>query len=376
MDSALAALAWQLEQQPPRRPAGPAAVRFVGARAGLAPLLRRQGWDPAEGAWQALQTQAGWAATLASEPDWQLSAGVRGWQPGGAVSAEAVLEEPPEAQPHLVLLLPPRGREASRGALARAWLALAGGGELRTALRNDQGARSLERDLACLSPTLEVASKHHCRVLRAVRGRADEGLAQAREWQAQAAPRADADGDWSEAGVFAHGRLDAGSALLIEQLPDRLAGGRVADLGAGTGALAAAVLARARAPLQLDLYELEARALALAARRLAPAVAAGGHQLQLYWQDLRGGLGPRDAARGYDLILSNPPFHVDGREDLGLGLAFLRAAAAALHPQGSFWLVANRHLPYAETLKACFGELDSLAETAQYRVLRARRPRR
>ena len=70
----------------------------------------------------------------------------------------------------------------------------------------------------------------------------------------------------------------------------------------------------------------------------------------------------------YDAIISNPPFHTDRADRHELGQAFIKSAAAALRRGGVFLMVANRHLPYEETLKAAFKTVTVLAETGAYKV--------
>ena len=79
---------------------------------------------------------------------------------------------------------------------------------------------------------------------------------------------------------------------------------------------------------------------------------------------------------GYDVIVSNPPFHAHGREGRpDIGRAFIAAAAAALKPGGALWLVANRHLPYEDVLDARFGEVSEVASSGAFKVIHAVRAR-
>jgi 16S rRNA (guanine1207-N2)-methyltransferase len=147
-------------------------------------------------------------------------------------------------------------------------------------------------------------------------------------------------------------------------LPDTLAG-HGADLGCGYGYLASEVLARCRAVTALDLYEAEARALELARGNLQPF--AGKVALDFHWHDVTAGL-----PRRYDFIVSNPPFHAQGRADRpDIGRRFIAAAADALNPGGQLWLVANRHLPYEAVLDARFGNVRTVAQRDGFKVVNA-----
>lgn len=270
----------------------------------------------------------------------------------------------------LVLALPPRQRQESRALLARAWQRLAPGGVLVAAQRNDEGARSLQGDIAALFGAVQAASKHHCRVVIARRGDAappsDGADALAAAWLADDAPRAvGPTGLLSRPGVFAWDHVDPGSALLVEHLPSDLVG-RAADLGAGIGVLSLALLSRCPGIASLDLYEAEARALSLARANVDardPDIPVGYH-----WHDVTRGLPAR-----YDSIVSNPPFHVGREPDPALGQAFIAAAAAALAPGGRLWLVANRQLPYEAALGAGFASVRCVVARDGYKIIEARR---
>lgn len=277
----------------------------------------------------------------------------------------------PEGAFPMILALPPRQRDAARGLLAEAVAALARGGIVVAALANNEGARSVEDDLAALTGDVLSRSKNKCRVFWAMNDRARINRPLLAEWQALTEPRRIAaagfpgGGFWTRPGLFAWDRIDAGSALLAAHLPGDLAG-HGADLGCGYGYLAAEVLTRTGGVTALDLYDAEAEALALARRNIAPL--ADGHALEFFWHDVTGGL-----HRAYDFIVSNPPFHVTREDRADLGQAFIAAAAKSLRAGGRFLLVANRHLPYERGLAAAFAGTQILADADGYKVIEARK---
>lgn len=265
----------------------------------------------------------------------------------------------------LVLVLPPRQREAARALLARALDQAEPGGTVVVSLANTDGARSVEEDLARLAGRVGSLSKSRCRVFWAQAGVGDPAL-QA-EWKALDEPRPVADGRFlSRPGLFAWDRIDPGSAFLAAHLPPDLKG-QGADLGAGFGTLSAEVLNRCPEVTALDLYEAEARALELAQRNLEPY--AGQAELDYLWHDVAAGLPP---GRRYHFVVTNPPFHEGGRADRhDLGRAFITAAAAALRQKGRLFLVANRHLPYEATLEQAFTMVRRIADDGAYKVIEA-----
>lgn len=266
----------------------------------------------------------------------------------------------------LTMVLPPRQREEGRALLVRAVRATRDGGIVMAAVSNLEGAKTVEGDLKRLAGNVTALSKNKCRVFwaRIEAGRLD--IAQMAAWDAQDAPRPVAGGLFlSRPGLFAWDHIDAGSRLLIDTLPPGLKG-RAADLGAGFGYLSYEVLTRYPGITHLDVIEAEARALEMARQNLS----AFGDRASGYWLDATGPL-----PGSYDLIVSNPPFHTDRQDRHDLGQAFIRSAARALTSGGAFWMVANRHLPYEETLKAVFRSVDTAAQTHAFKVFHAKGPK-
>lgn len=269
----------------------------------------------------------------------------------------------------LVLVLPPRQREEMRALFARAVSLAAPGGIVAAAMANDEGAKSGESDLCKLAGLGGKLAKNHCRAFWTPPLRGEHDAELFAQWSQLDAPRPILGGRFvSRPGVFAWDRIDTASALLSECLPDDLAG-IGADLGAGYGFLSAEVLSRNAGVRELHAYEAEARALACA--RINLASFADRCRLDFRWHDVTAGL-----PQPYDFIVTNPPFHATqkaGRPDIGQ--RFIAVAAQALKPGGRLWLVANRHLPYEQTLGTNFGRVRVLAERDGFKVVEAVKPR-
>lgn len=304
------------------------------------------------------------AVLPAQARDWRLQQDFRPFVDALARAGLEAAPELPAGEFDVVLLPAPRQRQHGRALLAQAWTRLARGGVLVACAGNEAGGRSLQADLEAMAGFARSLSKHRCRASWAVKeGEGDSALV--REWLQADEPAARDSGLQSRPGVFAWDRVDAGSALLVSQLPCDLSG-HGADLGSGHGYLSAQVLARNPGVRALDLYEADARALALARTNLA---AFEGIACTFHWHDVTRGLARED----YDFIVSNPPFHAGRAEEPAIGQAFIAAASAALRPGGRLLLVANRKLPYESALAGGFSSSRVLAQAEGFKVIEALR---
>jgi 16S rRNA (guanine1207-N2)-methyltransferase len=267
------------------------------------------------------------------------------------------IPEPGKAK--LVLLRLPRDAAELRGLFAEALHLAEANAPIIIFAGNDEGIRSFEKLLGRLQPLAAVKSKRHARAF-AFRARP---VAEAETWRkaAEAMP------GFGSPGLFSHDRIDRGSALLIEALPANLSG-HAADFGCGWGALSMALLKRNPAIGQLDLIDIDSRALAAASANLVAMEPSA--RISTIWADIVAG---DVAARTYDVIVMNPPFHAGPRAEPAIGEAFFQAASKALKPGGLLFAVANRKLPYEPVLKSAFRTKAVLFEGEGYKVIRAMR---
>jgi 16S rRNA (guanine1207-N2)-methyltransferase len=82
------------------------------------------------------------------------------------------------------------------------------------------------------------------------------------------------------------------------------------------------------------------------------------------------GVGAIPDAR-FDLIATNPPFHLGRRQTTAIAHRFIGQAAGALRPGGRFYVVANRFLPYDDAIAAAFGNVREVTGDGRYKVLLA-----
>jgi 16S rRNA (guanine1207-N2)-methyltransferase len=327
---------------------------------------------PDDGRLLMLRARDGFALREARRPGWVVQQSFKPAADALARSGFEVVAEPPEGHFRVVMVLPTRQREETRALFAQAVASAGSDGIVVAAVPNSEGAKTAQGDLATLAGLGGQLSKHKCRVFWTRPGNpADPLLGEA--WRALDAPASIEGGRFlSRRGLFAWDRIDTASALLAAALPPDLHG-RLADLGAGFGYLACTAIERCAGIVSADLYEAEGRALAPARANLAEAVRRAGRGVatSVQWADVTHGIAP-----GYDVVVSNPPFHQGRADQPELGRAFIAAAAQGLAPAGRFWMVANRHLAYEAALDAAFARVRRVVDSDGFKVIEAQEPRR
>lgn len=162
-------------------------------------------------------------------------------------------------------------------------------------------------------------------------------------------------------GVFAHGRLDGGSELLLQALDELPLHGEVLDFGCGAGVIGACIASNHP---NTNVTLLDSNALALKATRetllinhLSATVLASD--------------GLSEVQGTYDFIISNPPIHTGVKTDNFLSQGLLTRVNEHINPGGMLLLVANRHLPYEKWLSERFSRCQELSANAQFKVIAA-----
>ena len=279
------------------------------------------------------------------------------WRPDADAFAARGLttRRSPEGRYAAALVCLPRARAAARDLVAQA-LAVTDGPVLIDGQKTD-GIEGILREARSRAPVGEPVTKAHGKLFT-LSGADRAAFA---DWAVP--PHRTAEGFLTRPGVFSADGPDPGSQALAAVLPERLPP-RIADLGAGWGWLAAQILAR---PGVEELHLIEADATALdCARENIPDPRA-----RLHWADATS----FTPEAPLDAIITNPPFHAGRAADPTLGTAFIAAAARMLTPQGTLWLVANRHLPYEAPLEQAFREVEPLPSAPAFKLFRARAPR-
>lgn len=170
------------------------------------------------------------------------------------------------------------------------------------------------------------------------------------------------------ANVFSREGLDLGTRFLLEQLAQLPPVARAVDLACGNGVIGLVALQRG---LARELWFCDESAQAIASARLNLERVLPEHVSTAHFHH---GDGLRDwAGPAPDLILCNPPFHLQHTVDDYAGRRLLSQAATVLAPGGQLCLVANRHLDYRRTLARGFRQQRVLAQNRKFRIYLASR---
>jgi len=272
---------------------------------------------------------------------------------------------------HAIIELP-KGRKLARRWLVEAYAALKIGGSLYLAGPNQEGIQPVIRDAHELfGNSLLLSYQKGNRVARLIRNEnrpsanldpswARESGIQPGTWHTfQTILRGREYSIHSLPGVFSYDEIDEGTYLLIDNLivPN---GARVLDFGCGYGIIG--LVASSLGASQVDMVDSNIMAVASTVENIhrnglkgVSAFADDG----LSWA--------RDHT--YNMLVSNPPFHNGKEVDYSVAKVFIEQAHRVLINSGRLTLVANRFLRYDRQMQACFGNIETLAQTGQFHLL-------
>lgn len=283
--------------------------------------------------------------------DCRIAARRPGWLPEGAEAAE-----------QLIVILP-----KSRARLRLVLAALAG--QIRTATPvwlvgpTRAGIQGGITELRQLAQKVElIDSARHCKLVGAQLLPSPFAEQQFRaDWQYQDLQVV----SWP--GVFNHGRLDQGTALLLTVLQPLLAESvpaTVLDIGCGAGIISALL---AQSGSKVTAVDVSATALAACGDTLA----ANQLQARVQAADVYQPLAGSPPLGVFDWLVTNPPFHQGLKRSTDISARLIEQAPQHLRPGGSLLLVANRGLPYADWLQRAFPRVTRMAEDNAFVVWRA-----
>ena len=239
------------------------------------------------------------------------------------------------------------------------------GGKIWVYGANDEGIKSAPKRLSTVCDSVAtIGTKRHCRVLE---GQIHEGEKPLRaalaDWE-QIVTLNFTTGPVSQhsyPGVFAKGKLDAGTALLLDRLPAPQTGSKILDYACGSGVIALALLTQ-EPTIDVTLIDADAVAIEAARKNVPTGESIVGHSLRSIETD-----------KAFDLIVSNPPYHQGKERSDTVVLDLIQQSIHHLSSDGELWLVVQRQVKVREALNQVFSSVECTGEGA-YLIWRARRP--
>ena len=165
-------------------------------------------------------------------------------------------------------------------------------------------------------------------------------------------------------GIFSWDHVDEATAILADaiQVPN---GASVLDLGCGCGALGI-VAASLSGGGPLCMLDADVEAVRSATRS---ADSNGVTRFRALVSDVASAV----LDERFDVVVTNPPFHVGKATDLDVPMQFIEDAFQVLTEGGQLFLVANRTLPYEQAIRHRFGNVANLHDGPRFKVLTATR---
>ncbi len=158
-------------------------------------------------------------------------------------------------------------------------------------------------------------------------------------------------------GVFSQKKLDVGTALLLDNLPQSMQG-KVLDFGCGAGVISC-FIGKKFESTQLDLLDVSALAITSAQRTLALNNLSGNVFASNSLSNVAG---------KYQHIVSNPPFHQGTKTSYQASEDFLRGIKSHIIPRGDITIVANSFLQYLPIMHEHIGTTKRLISKQGFNI--------
>ena len=258
----------------------------------------------------------------------------------------------------------PQQKQAAYYKLAQALSVLKQGGILVVVAANDAGGKQIESKFKQFGLSSHNLSKNKCRIVWAKKENIDfDTIEEHIQNGAMQETKIEGDTYTTQAGIYGWNKIDKGSKLLIDNLPDGLKN-TGADFGCGYGFLSSQILKK-YSDIEM-FYALEADYNALQCARENLKIYSN---VQYDWVDLTA----TSKVKNLDWIVMNPPFHEGKKADSSIGQKFIETAHQSLSLKGMLYMVANIHLPYEKTLNYLFSNVDKIMEKDGYKILFAQK---
>jgi 23S rRNA (guanine1835-N2)-methyltransferase len=169
----------------------------------------------------------------------------------------------------------------------------------------------------------------------------------------------------NHAGLFSRDRLDAGSRFLLENMAVGEQYQRIVDLGCGNGVLG--LVAAVMNPASTLMFCDESHMAIASARTNFQSAFEATREAEFRVGNCLQGVD--DDSR--DLVLINPPFHLQHSIGDAIAWQMFKDARRVLVSGGELRIVGNRHLGYHAKIKKLFGNCDTIATNKKFVVLSA-----
>lgn len=261
------------------------------------------------------------------------------------------------------IFLPNQFKQENLLNFVKAYQNLKEGGLLLSSMQNELGASRFETHQGELFGNIETCSKNKCRIFYSYKN-AQVNKILLSDWKEKGELQLVSEtGFFSRPGIFGWDKIDAGSALLSEFIPENLEG-MGADFGCGYGYLSKLIASKCRAVTELYLYDAEMLALEACQRNLSSYQHLKTH---FHWWDLTREI----ENQNFDWVVMNPPFHLGKNTDSKIGSKCIITASRTLKNSGVLYMVSNVKLPYEQVLKDDFSSYETLTIKFGYKVLKA-----
>ena len=225
---------------------------------------------------------------------------------------------------------------------------------------NDEGIKSAPRLMSTVLHAVDTMdTRKHCRVSRGATPMAGTPIRGAlSDWASvvNLAIGTEQTAHTVFPGVFAKGRLDPATALLLACIEPPKGGSAVLDYACGAGVIGGWLLRRdpTLTLTQLDADAIAAEAASINVKEAHTIVGASLHAVP--------------AGIQYDCIVSNPPIHVGTSRDYGVLRDLVSMSPKRLKPRGKLWVVVQRQAQLEPLLRSRFSRVAIASEDARFRV--------
>lgn len=258
----------------------------------------------------------------------------------------------------------PKQKEAAQYRLAQALSSLEESGFLVATAANDAGGKRLEKWFSQLGLISHSLSKSKCRVVWATKENVNEEvISDFLKFGEIQKIQIDDNNFLSKPGIYGWNKIDIGSKILKENLPENISGIGT-DFGCGYGYLSWSLLGKNSKVKKIYCLDADYEAVEICKLNLA----SYSQEVECLWKDLTK---KPENLPALDFVVMNPPFHEGKETDSNIGQRFIVSAAQSLRKNGVLMMVANVHLPYEEVLNQSFSSVAKITEEQGFKVFQA-----